>query len=449
MKESNDDFLEHIKSTLRNHEEPYEEGAWENFSRIQKPSVKKGRMIAIWKWAVAAATILGGVFLTIKFTGNKNAELIPAANIAKAITADSLLPKQPANELAMNNQIDSIHSKNSSANTVKNNNESPINKGFRSSILPALETNQNKNITVPTEHKKNESLPSNNIVVNSNPSNKETRQEESGINNITNQKTNTTVKSNPLPESENKIARNTQPTLPGKTNKESLKKWQPGLYVSPVFSDQGMNMGYGVSLAYNINDRLKIRSGIAHTKVSASHFYDEPSQASNAPTLAENRTTLSRSVLNDIVGTQQTTILQNVVGSLSGLDIPLELSYSLNKKWYTSAGLSGLIVLNDKKTYTYKDSRNVKVSVETNKGSVKEDKSLQISNSYSTKNTMFQPSNEATPFLGYYNLSLGFKQNIFNKNSVAIEPFLKIPMNKTPQQNLNYSATGIRLRFDF
>jgi hypothetical protein len=90
----------------------------------------------------------------------------------------------------------------------------------------------------------------------------------------------------------------------------------------------------------------------------------------------------------------------------------------------------------------------VKVSVETSRGNLKEDKSVLFSEQ-STTNQPLQAPKENIPFLGFYNISVGYRQKINGKSGVALEPFLKVPMKNVTQENLKYMGTGIRLKFDF
>jgi hypothetical protein len=52
-------------------------------------------------------------------------------------------------------------------------------------------------------------------------------------------------------------------------------------------------------------------------------------------------------------------------------------------------------------------------------------------------------------FMGFYNASIGVKQKITGKNSVSVEPFIKIPVKPTADQKLSYKNVGIRLMLDF
>ncbi|HOZ84885.1 MAG TPA: hypothetical protein PK191_05305 [Niabella sp.] len=449
MKESNDDFLQHIKTTLRNHEEPYEEGAWEHFAKSQNSPVKKLGILAFWKWAAAAAILVGGLFWFI------NQPQKPLVDHSATVATQE---KENKNSSIPDKNFDLSNEFNKNDETARLTDV--INQTGGISLANDSHKKRNEVIS-PSYIKQLPQLNKNNMQLGDTQSNF-VHSDKVGIQKPEPEKReeaiiaqNNTIASNAQqekiiskPDAGNPITQTTYAKTTA-SHKEKNNRWQPGLYISPLMSDEGLNLGYGLSVSFAVNDKVKIRSGIAHTKVSASRSFQDANGTLDAPgTFAESKTE-ARATTNNIVNSQQTSVLQQVNGSISGIDIPMELNYMLTKKWYATAGVSGLIVLDDNKNYTYLDSRNVKISVQTNKGTIKEDKSIQLSNSYETSQAQLPVSNEATPFLGFYNFSLGYKQKIFNKNEVSIEPFIKVPMSTNNQHNLNYTGTGIRLRFDF
>lgn len=457
MKEPNDDFLNHIKSTLREHEEAYDEGAWERFTiGLQQPTIAaQKKIVPIWKWAAAAAALIACILLIGSIFRSSNNNIINHS--------DELVKQQP-----FNNNTTPATGSNSLANGSPNNNDmtttspTPLNKNknqpivgnafeapgislYRSDKPVALAyIGQHKNIIksiiaapqiqqqalpyvfVPRQvfPQPNNILPKNNLEV----------QKEKAV---------------AEPEDNDMIAF-VPPVVERQSESGRTRRWQPSLFISPLFGEHGVSVGYGGSLAYAFNDKVKIISGIAHAKISASRSYDvnNPASVADANPVAMAGGTSPRAAYS-LATAQQTTSLQQVNGYISGLDIPLEVSYNISKKLYATAGVSGLIVLNDNKQFTYIDSRNVKVSVvETSDGNLKENKSITLKDK-NTTTIPIQAPNESTTFLGFYNISIGFKQKIAGKNAVSLEPFVKIPVKNVTQQNLNYMGTGIRLKFDF
>lgn len=449
MKERDDDIFNHIRQVLRNHEEPYEEGAWERFkaySHTAAPSpLPKHPIIPLWKWATAAAAVITGVFLFSRIfhvsqegINIKSSELPIVQQLPTTDTPSQQF--QTDTETVFSDRSGLSAQANTSQPTPAAQSSVPATTTHTVAI-PQVQAPQEVPLVAQTQVP--ETVPS------QAPTQPKTERQPDQNNHVVDFWKNRIVTDKPeekrvLPQQDNRNA--LLATTSEKRHSEKNRKWQPSLYVSPVFSDLGVDMGYGVSLAYAINDKLKISSGIAHAKISTSRSFDEsiPGVAT-APEMEVISTEHS-----DLMtyASQPSSVLQQVTGSLSGIDIPVELNYSFNKKFYAAAGVSGLVVLHDKKTYTYEDYRNIKVSVETSKGALKEDKMITVQE-YNTTSAPAQAPAENIPFLGYYNISVGYRQKLSNKNAVSIEPFLKVPMKKVTQQNLNYQGTGIRLRFDF
>jgi hypothetical protein len=51
--------------------------------------------------------------------------------------------------------------------------------------------------------------------------------------------------------------------------------------------------------------------------------------------------------------------------------------------------------------------------------------------------------------IGFYNLSFGIKQPLSKKNTLSLEPFVKLPMKESGPDNLKLIGTGIKLKLDF
>ncbi len=477
--ESNDDIFNHIKSVMRDHEEPYDEGAWERFKAMPAAPVKKGGVVSMWKWATAAAAVIAGVFILARvFNGPDPLQhtesvafkaLDSSATIAQATPEGKSKPDGDfeKTEEATGNSNHNIAVEKSAtaaplyaykpgarpviAGTLSNNISPVLQPLVTAPLLPVKTGEVTPSVTPDTE--KPEINFWKNRIETPNPQ----------------------IAQTPVykEKEEDKFIAVNRPSLTVKPEKEKNKKWQPSVYVSPQFGDLGIDMGYGVSVGYAINDKVKISSGIAYNKLSASRSYGTGATgemmasaspnglngaigatgaagAAGAAGVAGRPSLDSKAALTsayNFVAGPQTNFLQQVAGSLSGIDIPVEVNYNISNKLYASAGVSGLVVINDNKKYTYVDNRNVQVSVETNRGMLKEDKSVTFSEQSTTSQPMQAPT-ENTPFLGFYNISMGYRQKISGRTGVALEPFLKVPMRNVTQENLKYMGTGIRLKVD-
>ena len=462
MTDLNDDIINKIKAAIREHEEPYAEGAWERFQTRQAISPKPRATVAILKWVSAAAAILVGIILFSRIFNSPDQQ-----NFSPI--ADTKIPSVTTPDSNNNTEI----AQTTAPTTEEINNT--ISVPDRSSLTATAKTiaTFKKNLQFEGNNFEHQTLPANiqvlpAIAPGQNVSPITTEPDQQRKVDFWESKIVTTDLAHNLPDDKAKSQPETATTWPlikedMKPEHEKVKKWQPGVYLSPVFGDLGIDMGYGFSLGYAISNKLRIRSGVSHSRMSASRSYDQQMTPAAAATISADASSNGTSgTMNTTASSsknpssssglaamsQERTTLQQVEGSLSGIDIPLELNYSISKKIYASAGVSGFVVLNDNRKYTYLNSRNVKVSVETNKGNLVDDKNVEFRQQNSTQHSI-QDDPGNTPFLGFYNLSLGVKQKISKKNTIAIEPFLKVPIQDATPQSLHYKGVGVRLKFDF
>lgn len=458
MNQFDDEFLDHIKKVLQAHEEPYQEGAWERFASQVKPSpAPQRKTVSLLKWTAAVAAVIATVFLFAKIYSSLNPQKNPdtpaiatkqtpelpiqqpAATEENGLAAISPEPATPDQAMGTISSTDLSTQPSATLQYARPDRSTRVqwrdNNLVVANRLPAVPLISGR---IPEPTYPTATVPS--------------KEQPADVDFWKNRVVEAQPETVPSPRPEPSVNLAAAPQHESTTNrKEGTRRWQSSLYVSPVFGDLGVSMGYGYSLGYAINDKIKISSGIAHTKISGSRSFDPEPQPAAAATMAESPKGALKTAsfaTNALTAPQQTTSIQQVEGTLSGIDIPLELNYNISKKFYVSGGVSGLIVINDRKTYTLLDSRDVKVSVETNKGNIKEDKNVTFSNSSISSDPEVVPS-ESIPFLGFYNLSAGYKQKINSKNSVSLEPFVKIPVKNVTQQHLNYSGVGLRLKFDF
>ncbi|MBZ4192126.1 hypothetical protein [Niabella beijingensis] len=443
--EEQDDFFKHIKEVLHHHEEGYREGAWEDFAgQHLKPSPSRtAPVVSIWKWAAAAAILTGVCFAAFYFINFKAAP--PAGNVVQAPVSQpqntrpsddsSITPQQQLPETAPVKEYYSSTEKNDPDNyNLSVTTPSAGNTIGAPVLYPATVPGTAPLIPTPAPPVAGKpAAPKPSAPVHF---------WENRI--ITEEATQPPRQAMPVTR-DPVLARNSEQKESGRS-----KRWSLGLFLSPTFGETNVNMGYGASLGYAINDKIRISTGIAHNKLTASRDFDvaasPPPASLNSP--VADGLFAARGLLSNSNTTSQPQ-LEAVKGAVSGFDIPVDISYNISKKLYASAGVSGLVVIKDNAQYTYVTSTNQRVQVENSQGLLKEDKNMRVVE-YSTSDAAPEASGkEKTPFLGFYNVSMGYKQRVSSKNNVAIEPFLKIPMKSVSDQKLNYTGVGIRLKFDF
>lgn len=452
MKEPLDNFLEQIKSTLSRHEEAYDEGAWERFAakNISAGRKPKGMVAPIWKWAAAAAILVGAVFLiqllntpgttkglqdgTHLATGN-DGQKAPSEEINKIIK-DSNAQEQTAGIAPQSHNQD--------PSQLKTTNPSYVTTHLLKS------TGTQKSQAASTTPAATPLTPVPPAIAGQQPPRPDPQPqvapgEKTDLPFYQNKVVPQDMAQTPSPrrdETKN-IASITQPS--GKAERRDRSgKWLSSLYVSPVFGNDNVNMGYGYQLGYEISDKVSIKSGIAYTKMSTSKNYNTPEPPAMGMAMYSSVAVSDASNMRAaaFVPSSAPSYLQSVDAWVSGIDVPVEVNYNISKKVYASGGVSGLFVLDGKTKETFQDN-NVRVTVQSPQDKIKEDKNVALSNPYNNE----QP--ESTPFLGFYNVSMGYKQKVSKKNSVSLEPFIKVPMKQVTQQKLNYTGMGVRLKFDF
>jgi len=227
------------------------------------------------------------------------------------------------------------------------------------------------------------------------------------------------------------------------TNQETVlvsntksEKWEMGVLVAPSFGNtKKLNMGYGLSMAYAVSDKVSLSSGISYNELAASKNMSASSGGgsySDAP------------VGPSIAGESKS--LSSVETHVVGIDIPLELKYHLSKRVYANIGVSAFAVLSQRQNNNYIESKLVQ-----NSGLAYDNANSFTNTLVSERTTEKAPETEVSQdkYLGFYNFSFGYKQKISKSNSIAIEPFMKVPMKEVSKDNLRLIGTGVRLKFDF
>jgi hypothetical protein len=224
-------------------------------------------------------------------------------------------------------------------------------------------------------------------------------------------------------------------------NKVAGSKWDFGVQVMPTATRTNINFGAGLVTAYRISNKLSLSSGISLLQLGSGENVPVPAGPGNA--LASPNTGGEYS-FNSTDGGKQ---LQTVDARLKAIDIPLGLVYKVNKHYYTSAGISYFNVLSEKRSNTYSQTQSVsKTSTDPATG---------IAFAYRVLET--QEIDEPAPnqplkgnsYLGFFNFSIGRRQNIFKQYNIQIEPFIKVPIGKLSSQDLNLMNSGVKFQLSF
>jgi|GEM_PF-1890786 len=204
--------------------------------------------------------------------------------------------------------------------------------------------------------------------------------------------------------------------------KDKTSNWDFGLEVQSALSDR-VQLGAGVSVSYRLSPKISINSGLALIKLGSANHYGNSFQESAGLRLTGTST------------------------SLSTIDIPLTISYYLNKKTYILAGISGVRVLAENKQLKYlekqliaRESVNPETGLpETQFITVEQEVSKQASGQDFIGNN----------YPGFLQFGIG-RQIIFSKSSrILAEPYLKIPVGRMATGDANLFHGGFKLKLVF
>jgi len=384
------ELIDGISALLKAHEEPYEPGSWENFSKQ-----KKGKRPAIFTWiSIAAAIAL--IFTAIPF-------ILKDKNIEPTIVNIDKVKVTPLEEVEL--------------------------------IVKATRVVKQKKIELKEKNRSNQAMNSVQPSVNSQIAS--SSNEDNDVNPETPktpEQTPATLK--PVQEKDfMKFLQNETKVAHVKEKKSS--KWNFGVELLPTVLQSKVNLGAGITTEFRLSESFSISSGIAYVALDASKNPGSNSGSDFAP----------NSPTAGLANYASNKRLVSTNANISGIDIPLSLTYNLNKKLYTSIGVSYFNVLTE--------TRNNRYITELEVSRTHKDPETGIMETFQTRlaEENAEPSPESplkgNSYLGFFNLSIGHKQEVFKQYNIVIEPFLKIPVGKLSNEDLQLSNGGVKLRFTF
>ena len=434
-----EELIAHIRQSLMAHEETYEVGAWEKFNGEQQPKKTPFLWIRSLGGIAALLALAFAIFLITKQNPEEQGSKITKTNSAP-------ITEQPKDQ-PLTNQPTVVETQKESKPEI-----------FKESADQGhviANTKQEE----PTKH--DVTTPST-VIVAANTNNTTPTNQQVVVSTVNeNVATVTTPKTDPQQVAkiaEEKAKPNIIDFLNKETEKEKAKpqssvldkrasRWELGVLVAPSFGNtKKLNMGYGVSMEYSLSDKLSLSSGIAYNEMTDSKSAT-PSGLAYSPSSA--------------AFVQDSKNLESTSEKVIGLDIPLELKYHISNSIYANFGVSAFAVLDYQRNNTYLEKKLVPNYL-LGGGAGSPNSPIVgggLGNEASFTNSMFvnQRTTEPAPesskngsnYIGFYNLSVGYKKKISKNNAVSIEPFMKLPMKEVSKDNLRLIGTGLRLKFDF
>lgn len=225
-----------------------------------------------------------------------------------------------------------------------------------------------------------------------------------------------------------------------------------GIYVSPYSSTtDNLKVGAGFTLAYNITNKISVRTGASYNSYEVGVMKD-PLSASSVEKI---KTTVSNSVQYDSDGraalTQMSKVsvpnINAITGFVKSVEIPLEVKYNMNRSLYATAGVSYSTIINQERNAQYVE--NVNLNTFSNgfpENEAEASKALQAV----TKTVKSSEKNVNTNgYTGFVNFSVGKKVNVNKKFGISVEPYFKIPVGEFRRADMNYTNGGVRIMTSF
>lgn len=219
--------------------------------------------------------------------------------------------------------------------------------------------------------------------------------------------------------------------------KEKTNKWDFGIEVAPTMMRSNVNLGAGITTAYRISKNFAVSSGISMLQMEGGSNGAQSSGSSsmmNAPSSSSFTTLSSKKLVA-------------VDANIRAIDIPIGITYNLNRNLYTNIGVSYLNIFRDKRSNTYENTSAVlRTATDPATG---QPATYQALESNETEEPAGDSPLKGNSYLGFFNFSVGRDQQIFSKYHFRIEPFVKVPIGKLSDQELNLMNSGIRFKFAF
>jgi len=429
-----EELIAHIRHTLQRHEEPYMPGAWERFN--EKPATKNRPLLWIMRLSGAAAVLVIG-FALFWYTSE---EQVPSVQTAKSKLS---IPPAGADEAPTGTSM-GVTTLTPAATSAHHDSEQGKNNRLFTAYVPVspaknspFHTDASLALNENGSADKAESTGSTNNTAHNSSGNTNAADaliaQNDNTKNITDYLAEESLKNESRPH---KLAVNGKP-----------KKWSMAFMLAPSFGNTDeLNLGYGLSMNYRLSDRFSIHSGIAYNKMNA-------------------RKNFQTNIGMSSVVMANTKSLEMITEEVTGIDIPLELRYHVNKNVYANMGVSGFAVLSQNRNNTFVQEVVIK-SATSSSGSANLPGGIasggdaqdsfgpkgQFANTYimnqRTTEKVAPSALNRTDYLAFYNLSVGYTRKIYKNNTLSVEPFVKLPINGTAD-DLRMMGKGLRLKVGF
>lgn len=227
-------------------------------------------------------------------------------------------------------------------------------------------------------------------------------------------------------------------------------RFEIGAFLSPGVTGEKFDMGGGLVLGYQLNNKLTLRTGASFNQYEVGilaanlpderkeDYFDAPVERGDVSMISKNIPYQTNKVLLPN--------LNAVSGKVQTLDIPIELKYNINTQFYTTAGVSYAAVLSQERYNHYKEYTDP-LTYSSDSDSDKPTNQSQTVVEKTAKSA--QENVSSNGFGGFVNLSLGRKTSLSKNLNLSIEPYVKFPIGQFKRADMNYTNGGIKIITSF
>lgn len=432
--DKNKDITDRMVEMLRQHSLPYKEGAWERFKEYEAAKKKK---TIIWPYlSGAAAIVLLGVFLflrqdepDIKSAPNSAQTEVPIdEDVAEPLDSSPGLIEKEGHTTAVD-MGEIVLDETVLATTISSEPEEEGTDIENLQYYAVRRSSENKLEKLIGSRDENHERPVDVLQQSAAVSQQETdpnRKEESKIDEPSGT------------YDQEDINRSSDWAFKGESGtdidlKPSLDKWDFSIELAPNINERNqINFGGGLAVAYNINEKLSISSGVSYVQLDAQrgpNQMDIPAEFSKASLNSYN--------YNKSLNTINTTLV--------GLDVPVNLKVNLGSQLYASAGVSVFSVLSESRYNIFEEKIAQVASVSAGGEGSRVPAIQTVYSQEASPNTPYEGKN----FTGFFNLSLGYKLPVLKNINLSVEPYLKVPVGSLTDQDMNLGNGGLKIVTSF
>lgn len=456
---SGDEWIGQMADALRNHSEPYPEGAWERFvtgapglfpeaaTGAQPPATGGGGAIRWlpWKWGIAAAMVLlagvsalwWGDWADDRPLDHRSVEEVSLVEVESS-------DRRSVNEVPLveveSSDRRSIESPGSATNTSTRGATDVLVAGAESSDPPSAQA------TVLWERVRTQGVQPRDLQLATTPRDLPGLENETSLQQADPyawlregaETAAAGLGQSPLTTALGQTHRNTV------SGRDALNKWDMGLVVASAMTTERLNLGGGISVAYRLSDRVSLRSGVSVGRYGVNmegarlggdyHASNGPQHAPVVhPSLDKNA---------EAIPVRYTRQLNSTTSRLLTMDIPVDVKYAWTGRFYTSVGLSFLGVLDEERTYHFIDRINEPAFAEN--ASSGNDIQYSVRAFHVEERAAEQPLH-GKGYAGFLNFSIGHRTPLTRKVHVSIEPFFKLPVGRLSHEDMNLTNGGVRI----